>query len=666
MSSFLDFSGFESGNLLAWTTAGTPTVETYGSTGDHAVRVNASGEGISKTFSGHSSLENFTVGCNVSPHATGVFEMEAQHGGNTWEVRLTYSTDHWEVDLREASTSRETTELIMDLYDEVNLALVLKPTGGTVFIDGRPVLNYDDNTVNANGVTLVRYSCITAGDFLVDDTYCVKSGFPGILRVPAVRPQADSEVKLEMSVTGATAHKDAVNVHPNDGDTSYISTSTGTEEDWFDTTPITDQLTDEVPKKVLGYKVTAVSKLVSSSPTVQVAIVTKENTAATPDYGGAENLTSSYAEYSNIWEQNPETLAVWGTGEFYPSSAPSVGVQHNGDARTTQVVAEAAIIVSKSDDINAGSGGFDLQFRIPAMSSGNSVTVQTNVALGSQYGGSTVTIGDSGSIYCSIGATSTGSKPTPSEQVRYASDVTGASPTDVRIIYHDTFISVYLNGWWFFTAGFEGMKYTDELSIDMYSTGWSPTITNIVNAELGDWREAIYVDMESPASAGLAAVIQDRPVLMWPNPDGTMRFTYGDADGGPITIDNDTLRKHSRTKTNDPRAAADVIVRAGDVAIMHDTTYAVQKGFQTRIYNLGTLDSGGVEAARRLLIRARQNAIRHNITLRPDLRLVIGDEISVSYTSVGGRSEAYNMVVEGISIKVNYGKGTMVLQGREI
>lgn len=666
MSSFLDFSGFESGNLLAWTTAGSPTVETYGSTGDHSVRLNAAGEGISKTFSGHSILENFTVGCNVSPHATGVFEMEVQHGGNTWEVRLTYSTDHWEVDLREASTSRDTVELMIDLYDEINLALVLKPTGGTVFVDGSPVLNYDDNTVNANGVTYIGYSCISAGNFLVDDVYCVKSGFPGILRMPAVRPQADSQVKLEMSVTGATAHKDAVNVHPNDGDTSYISTSTGTEEDWFDTTPITNQLVDEAPKKVLGYKVTAVSKLVSSTPTVQVGIVTKENTVSTPDYGGSENLSASYDEYSNIWEVNPETLAVWGTGEFYPSSAPTIGVQHNGDARTTQVVGEAAIVVSKAEDINAGSGGFDLQFRMPAIGSGQSITVQTNVSFGGWSDGSTVTIGDSGSLYCSIGATSGSGKPTPSEQVRYASGITGASPTDVRIIYHDTFISVYLNGWWFFTTGFEGMKYTDNLSIDLYSTGWSPTITNIVNAELGDWREAIYIDMESPSSAGLAAVIQDRPVLLWPNPDGSMRFTYGDADGGPITIDNDTLRRHTRMKGNDPRAAADVYVRAGNVAIMHDTTYAVEKGFQTRIYNLGSLDSGGVEAARRLLIRARQNAIKHQITMRPDMRLVIGDEVSVSYTSVGGRTETYNMVVEGIGVRVNYGKGTMVVQGREI
>lgn len=668
MSRVLDFSGFETGNLLAWTQAGTPTIESYGATGDHAVRLNSTDEAISKTFSTtDGELETYTVGCNIEPHVAGIFEMQVTHAGNSWAVRLEYDIDHWELHLLESSISRDETELIVDLYDTINIALVLKPTGGTVFVDGTSTLNYDKDTVGSSGVTLAKWIRTSLGDFLIDDTYVVKSGFPGIIKIAPVRPAVDDLNKLEMAVTGATYHNEAVNVHPEDGDTSYVSTASGIEEDWFVSSLVTDQLDDEDPRKVLALKVSAVSKLISASPTLKIGIITKENDTSTPDFSDTKNLTSSYVEYDYIWENNPESDALWIAGEFWPSVGPEIGIQHSGDARTTQVAGEVALITVSSGKKNRGAGGFDLAFRIPVMGSSQSVTVQTNVDIGGYYGGSTVAIANwSGKIYATISGIGYGSKPTPDAEKTFKSALNGSSPIDVRILYHDKFISVYLNEWWFFTTGFDGMKYKDDLSIKMYSTGWSPTITNIVNRELGDWREAIFIDMETPASSALGSVIQDRPVLIWPNPDGSLRFSYGDSDDGPISLSNNILRKHDRIKSNDPRAAADVIVRGGDVSVMQDSVYATTKGFQTRVYNLGSLDSGAVEAARRLLIRARENAIRHQITIRPDMRVMIGDEISVSYTSVGGRTEAYDMVVESIAMSALYGDGTMTIQGREI
>ena len=208
----------------------------------------------------------------------------------------------------------------------------------------------------------------------------------------------------------------------------------------------------------------------------------------------------------------------------------------------------------------------------------------------------------------------------------------------------------------------------DETLIYAYASG-SNSITNVLIAELFDWREAIYVESEMSASSALGSVIQERPVEMTPTMDGGLAFSYDIIRDSFTYIAADTKRmwhSHDRDDRTSFDAGSDAIVYSFDVDFVSNQNFADTEGFITRVFKLSALDTGAKLAGRLLLQKAWERQYIHSIVSRPDVRIEVGDMITFTYVVPGtSRSVNYTVIVEGYSIAMEEGEYVMNIAARE-
>ena len=173
-----------------------------------------------------------------------------------------------------------------------------------------------------------------------------------------------------------------------------------------------------------------------------------------------------------------------------------------------------------------GVGGFDLVFTSPALSSGEWIEVRANIAachedvddgLSTAY------------TYVRIGVDANGTYVLVRDKVSrdlaifYAPNITTMGV--VRVIFHNEFCTVYIDGDWLYTFSFDAVYYPEEPTISMRASG-NITVTGIRLKELSDWREAIFIDMETTSQNAIGGVVLQRPVDIRQNYLGQMVFEY--------------------------------------------------------------------------------------------------------------------------------------------
>jgi hypothetical protein len=189
-------------------------------------------------------------------------------------------------------------------------------------------------------------------------------------------------------------------------------------------------------------------------------------------------------------------------------------------------------------------------------------------------------------------------------------------------------------------------------------------ITNVRLKELADWREAIFIDMETTSQNALGSVVLQRPVEIYPTYLGDLRFVY---DPVRSSYRLPQVRNKSYTKQDTMSSASDAIVYFTNAAVVFHENFAKNVGFVTRMYRFPDLDNGAIHAAHVQLNKAYEQRKSHRVNSRYNPRYEIGDIATVQYTASGTRKAFdVDVIIESISeITIGPGKNSMTVQGRE-
>ena len=312
-------------------------------------------------------------------------------------------------------------------------------------------------------------------------------------------------------------------------------------------------------------------------------------------------------------------------------------------------------------------GGFDLTFTIP-----DAGWTDVHVYANNMY------VTDSALL--DIGFTKESSQYTcyvdpqsgsfPAEYIQ--TGVPTGNTRDMRILFHDEFVSMYIDKVLVatFALGTDNLTWPDtQLYIYMASDS-AVTVTDLTLTELFDWREAIYIESEMSAQSAIGSVIQERPVEVYPDGNGKLRFSYNlETDTVTYTSAESAriLRRHRDIDKTVGDAGSDAVVYYTDIAFVSNSDYADEEGFNTRVLKLGSLDTGAKNAAEILLRKAYQKQKMHSFAMRPDIRLWAGDIIDVTYT-LPGTSTVVNPVgiIESLSIEIREGEYSMTVEARHV
>ena len=227
----------------------------------------------------------------------------------------------------------------------------------------------------------------------------------------------------------------------------------------------------------------------------------------------------------------------------------------------------------------------------------------------------------------------------------------GTSAQKYRFLFHEDTLSFYQNNRWVWSIVFDELIYTQTtyLSLKLYALVLLE-FTNIYIRDLHDWREAIYIDLETDGFSALSSIIQERPVEIEPTSDGSLRFYYDRERDVVIHPLAPIYHKHRRSLPQD--AASDAIIYgAKEVVTIQNHDFSEALGFSTRLIRVPNLTVGGIEAGQRMLERTYQNRNRHEIGIRPDIRIEIGDILNIFYTASGtGRVVSFSVIVETVDL----------------
>jgi hypothetical protein len=314
-------------------------------------------------------------------------------------------------------------------------------------------------------------------------------------------------------------------------------------------------------------------------------------------------------------------------------------------------------------------GGYDVWYELPSLSSAQWVAVYA----------SDLYIGEAGNENLDIGFRNNGGTlevyAYPDQDTYDPVYVeTPLSPTvahSVRVLFHQNFVTVYADNIWLHTFAYpeDDLRWPDdELDMYMYAST-SKTVDSVTVVELFDWREAIYVESELSAQSAIGSVIQERPVEIFPTPDGGLSFSYNlKRDTITYTTANTKVmfRRHEEKDQGNREAGSDAIVYYADVDFVTDNSFADDQGFLTRVLKLSTLDTGADRAAQILLEKANEHQYMHSLEIRPDVRIEYGDVLDFTYTLSGtGTSVSRDVIVEGISLTISEGASSMMITARK-
>jgi hypothetical protein len=237
-----------------------------------------------------------------------------------------------------------------------------------------------------------------------------------------------------------------------------------------------------------------------------------------------------------------------------------------------------------------------------------------------------------------------------------------ASTFDLRVVVHNEYVSVFYNETWCYTFSFGTMNYPSNWDINLESS-YATTVSNIMIAELADWREAIYIDMTSSGASAVSSIIQERPIEILPRQGGIVDFSYNLSRS---QVTPAAIVSHRKVEVISPSAGSHYIVYYADVAVFVDSNYMDECGYMTKVLQLSSLESGAIAIAQQIARASRERQESHDVDLPPDLRLEPGDVVVLGYTLSGTeRVVSSYMIVESIELKLVDGDYIMHLGGRK-
>jgi len=236
---------------------------------------------------------------------------------------------------------------------------------------------------------------------------------------------------------------------------------------------------------------------------------------------------------------------------------------------------------------------------------------------------------------------------------------------DLRIFVHNNCVSIWANNKWCYSYTLQFVWYPDDsiitTSLSVHGAG-GMTITNINKHELGNWREAVFVDYESNSESVIQSVIQQRPIEILPDTDNEILFTYRATKD---TIVPANVISYQEDELTPGDVSSDGLVYAIDIGISLYEEAAKDVGFITRLYRLSELDSGIVHAAKIMQQKALERRHPATIQMRLDPRIELTDVLDLDLIVTGTQTViSRDIIVEGLSITIENGRFSLTVSGR--
>lgn len=230
-----------------------------------------------------------------------------------------------------------------------------------------------------------------------------------------------------------------------------------------------------------------------------------------------------------------------------------------------------------------------------------------------------------------------------------------------RIVVHDTFITIYIDGIWAHTFCVDETFHQEIPTIEILNySSHDLALENVRLKEIPDWREAIFIDLESTAENAISSVVSQRPLTLYYNYLGDLIVTYE-----PIRNTNEIVMplSHKIDESVNQSASSDAIVQGTTTFVVNDKDSLSTVGFVTRLLRLPDLESGAAKAARVIQKRARQSSRVHSVVSRLIPQMEVNDLATINYT----RYRQYideDFIVEQMTVQITDGVATMTIQGR--
>jgi hypothetical protein len=234
--------------------------------------------------------------------------------------------------------------------------------------------------------------------------------------------------------------------------------------------------------------------------------------------------------------------------------------------------------------------------------------------------------------------------------------------SNVRFVFHGNYCSVYDGEAWMHTFMFDSVsRPAGQMQISLIAnSGNVGPVTQVSLTELSHWRGSVPIEMSSTQNV-LGSIIQERPILMAPRADGSVMFSHFSNlmsihDPIPYALNGAWVREVHKVQAGDGHTCSDAVVFFEDVAVITDPLGASWRGFVTKLYSLGNIEEDEIILTTRVLQRtALEREERYVISMRPDLRVEVGDVVSVDLTFSGSGTikSLGNMVVEGVAFAQN-------------
>lgn len=151
---------------------------------------------------------------------------------------------------------------------------------------------------NTNGLRYCRYDDI----YVCDSSGSKNNNFLGDCSVISLYPNADGTT-TQFTPTGNANNWMCVDESSNDGDNTYVSSSTVGNKDLYNITAITNN-----PNVIHGAQIKTLMKSSDAGPIGVRNIVLSGSTTAN---GNTESITTTYTRYSTILEDDPNTSSAW-------------------------------------------------------------------------------------------------------------------------------------------------------------------------------------------------------------------------------------------------------------------------------------------------------------------------------------------------------------------
>jgi hypothetical protein len=247
-----------------------------------------------------------------------------------------------------------------------------------------------------------------------------------------------------------------------------------------------------------------------------------------------------------------------------------------------------------------------------------------------------------------------------------------------RILYHDNFATLYIDDIWIYTFGVSVIKNSEDPLRNVNGITYSPTlelyletdmatltISDIRVCELSDWREAIYIPMETDGMSAIQSIIQERPIEIVQKSNGSISYCY-EPIRSIINQKADNIRSHAFQEKYPMDGASDAIIYYADVKTIQHSPFIKKFGLSTRTINLPNLNVGALKAAKIMLQRNYERSKMHDLSVRQDIRIEVGDILYVHYYASGTKRESeFYIIIEDVSLGVA-NNSSMRIVGREI